>query len=133
MGVWTKVIAVKLVRNACHVFFFIDTFLKSRTGRILVTDWMWGVRKRSLWPEDLEGWRCHLLRWERLRTGLGRCGQQLSFRHAKFEKIIRNPRFASLYKQFLNIYHESDGFVLKLDRISCMLLKLHKHYKKEKI
>lgn len=81
----------------------------------------------------MERCSCHLLGWESLGGGgLGKCSQELNFGHAKFEKTIRNVRFANLYKYFLYIYHESVGF-LKLDYISCMLLKLHKLYKKEKI
>lgn len=59
---------------------------------------------------------------------LGRCSQELNFGHAKFEKTIRTPRFANffLHNHSLHIYHESDGFVLKLDYISCMLLKLQR-------
>lgn len=48
--------------------------------------------------------------------------QELSLGHAKF-KAIGNPRFASVYEHSSYTYPESLGFVLQLDRISCMLLK----------
>lgn len=39
------------------------------------------------------------------------------FEHAEFEDSIRNPRSANLHKHPLHTYHESIGFVLKLDYI----------------
>lgn len=68
------------------------TYLEGRTQKDWLMDWPWNVGEReasrmtlNFWPECLEKWRCHHVRWRRWGRKAERENPEFRFEHSEFE------------------------------------------------